>query len=185
MSIDTMTTNLPATGTWTIDPAHTTVGFSVRHLGFSKVRGRFTSFEGQVEVGDDPASSHATVTIDAASFDSSSPDRDAHIRSADFLDADQFPHLTFQSTGVRHVGDDRYVVTGDLTIRGVTHAVELDTVYHGLAQDPWGGTRASFTATTQIDREAWGLTWNQALETGGVLVSKTVTIELEVQVVQA
>lgn len=185
MTTTTTAATLPATGTWTIDPSHSRVGFAVRHLGFSKVRGGFTRFEGTITVAEDLTASSADVTIDAASFDSADEGRDAHVRSADFLDVDNHPTLTFVATGVRHVEDDRYVVAGDLTIRGVTQRVDLDTSYLGSDVDPFGNTKAAFEATTQIDREAFGLTWNAALESGGVLVGKKVTVELEIQVVKA
>lgn len=175
----------PAPGVWNIDPAHTTVGFSVRHLGFSKVRGVFNEFEGTVTVGEDPTDSKVEVTIQAASFDSGVADRDAHIRSADFLDVDNQPTLTFVGSDVKPAGDDRYVVTGDLTIRGTTRTVELDVAYLGVGADPYGNEKAGFEATTEINREDFGLTWNAALESGGLLLGKQVTIELDVQLVKA
>lgn len=184
MSTTTTTTPL-ATGTWTIDPSHSTVGFVVRHLGFSKVRGVFTAVEGSIEVADDLTASTAQATIQAASFDSGDAGRDEHVRSADFLDAEQFPTLTFAATDVRHVGGSDYVVSGDLTIRGVTQPVELATEYLGSDTDPFGNVKAGFEATTEIDREAFGLTWNAALESGGVLVGRKVQIVLEVQATRA
>lgn len=175
-----MSTPLP-TGTWNIDPSHSTIGFTVRHLGFSKVRGSFKEFEGTVTVADSLDASTATATIQAASFDSGDAGRDDHVRSGDFLDAESFPTLTFVATDAKQVGDD-YVVTGDLTVRDVTKPVELKVEYLGADTDPFGNEKAGFEATTEIDREEFGLTWNAALESGGVLVGKKVTIDLFVQV---
>ncbi|WP_052664941.1 YceI family protein [Nitriliruptor alkaliphilus] len=183
--MSTTTTTPLATGTWTIDPSHTTVGFVVRHLGFSKVRGGFNTFEGTIEVAEDLAASTAQVTIQADSFDSGDEGRDQHVRAADFLDVDNHPTLTFVTTGIRHEGGSAYVVTGDLTIRGVTQQVDLATEFLGTDTDPFGNVKAGFEATTEIDREAFGLTWNAALESGGVLVGKKVQIVLEVQATRA
>ncbi|MTV25218.1 YceI family protein [Nitriliruptoraceae bacterium ZYF776] len=181
----TSTAVRPEVGTWTIDASHSRVGFTVRHLGFSKVRGAFKSFEGTITVAEDVASSKAEVTIQADSFDSGDEGRDGHVRGEDFLDVEKFPTLTFVVTDVRHVEGNEYVVAGDLTIRGVTKPVELATEFLGSDVDPFGNTKAAFEATTEIDREAFGLTWNAALESGGVLVGKKVTIELEVQATRA
>jgi polyisoprenoid-binding protein YceI len=182
----TATTTAPlATGVWKLDPSHSTVGFVVRHLGFSKVRGGFTTFEGTVTVAEDVAASTAQVVIQADSFDSGDEGRDQHVRSADFLDVETHPTLTFEVTGVRHVRDNEYVLLGDLTIRGITRPVELATEFLGTDTDPFGNTKAGFEATTEIDREAFGLTWNAALESGGVLVGKKVQIVLEVQLDKA
>jgi polyisoprenoid-binding protein YceI len=184
--VTTTTATTPlATGTWTIDPSHSTVGFVVRHLGFSKVRGGFNAFEGTIEVADDLAASTATVRIEADSFDSGDEGRDQHVRSGDFLEVEAHPQLIFVATGVRHVEGSDYVVTGDLTIRGVTQQVELATEYLGTDTDPFGNVKAGFEATTEIEREAFGLTWNAALESGGVLVGKKVQIQLEVQATKA
>ena len=174
---------LPAAGTWAVDASHSSVGFKVRHLGVAKTRGRFTAFEGLVHVGEDPADTTVEVTIDAASVDSHDATRDEHLRSADFFDAADHPQLVFRSTGVAGAGD-RWQLAGELTIRGVTRPVTLDVTYEGVAGDPWGGTRAGFSATAEVDREEWGLTWNAALETGGFLVGKKVTLELEVELVR-
>jgi polyisoprenoid-binding protein YceI len=171
----------PPVGTWTIDPAHSTAGFVARHLMVTKVRGRFTDVEGRLVIGETPEASSVEVRMKAASIDTASPDRDRHLRSPDFLDVERFPQLVFRSTGIEITGETALRITGDLTIRDVTKRVVLDAEYEGLARDPWGGTRISFSATTEIDRERWGITWNQRLETGGVLVSKQVKIELDVQ----
>jgi len=178
----TSTKTLPATGTWTIDPSHSEVSFKVRHLGISKTRGRFGSFRGDIVVADQPEDSRVAVEIDAASIDTKDEGRDAHLRSGDFFDADSFPTLTFVTTGVEAQGD-RWVVTGDLTIRGVTRPVVLETEVAGLVTDPWGNQRVGFQASAEVNREDFGLTWNAALETGGLLVGKTVQIDLEVEAV--
>lgn len=180
-----MSTQLPESGIWAVEPTHTTVESVARHLRITKVRGRFNSFEGKITVAEPVTDSSIEVTIDAASFDSNNADRDAHVHSADFLDVENHPQITFRSTDVAEKGDDEFVVTGDLTIRGNTKPVTLELTYGGLTQDPWGNTRALFAAETTINREEWGLTWNQALEAGGVLVSKDVRIEIETQLVKA
>ena len=173
---------LPEVGTWRIDPAHSVVGFVARHLMVTKVRGRFTEVDGAVIIGESPETSKIDVTIHAGSIDTGTTDRDDHLRSPDFLDVERFPELTFHSTGLEVTGDGTAKVTGDLTIRDVTNPVVLDVEYDGLVTDPWGNTKAAFTAATEIDREDWGLTWNVALESGGVLVGKKVSVELEVQI---
>ena len=173
---------VPAVGTWVLDPAHSELSFVARHLMVSKVRGRFTTFSGDVTIADEPAGSGVDVTIDMASVNSGSAERDEHLRSADFFDVARHPEARFRSTAVRTSGQ-RAVVTGDLTIAGVTRAVDLDVEYLGVNTDPWGNQRAMFTAHTEIDREDWGLTFNVTLETGGVLVSKKIRIEIEAQAV--
>ncbi len=179
-----MSTQLPPAGTWAIEPTHSNIEAIARHLKVTKVRGRFGSFEGKVEVPEDALQSRVSVTIDAASIDTNSEDRDEHLRSEDFLYVEEYPTLTFESTDVREVGGG-YELDGDLTMRGVTKPVTLEVTYGGLTEDPWGNTRALFAAETTLDREEWGLTWNQALEAGGVLVSKEVKVEIELQLVQA
>jgi polyisoprenoid-binding protein YceI len=173
---------LPAAGTWSLDPSHTSVGFSVRHLGLSKVRGRFSSFTGDVVVAEDPSQSSVQVAVDVTSIDTRDDKRDEHLRTNDFFSATEFPTMTFTSTSVSGSGAT-WQVTGDLTIRGVTRQVTLDTTFEGTASDPWGGSRAAFTATTEVDREQFGMTWNAALESGGVLVGKKVKIEIEAEAV--
>ena len=183
--MSTTTQTLPATGTWTIDASHSEVGFSVRHLGISKTRGRFGAFTGTLSVdAENPGNSSVAVEIDAASVDTKDDGRDAHLRGEDFFDVESFPTLSFRSTGVRGSGSD-WVVEGDLTIKGVTRPVVLETELVGLERDPWGNDRVGFAATAEVDREAFGLTWNAALETGGVLVGKTVKIHLDVEAVKA
>ncbi|HEX9376655.1 MAG TPA: YceI family protein [Actinomycetota bacterium] len=172
---------IPAPGTWELDVAHSTLGFVARHLMVTKVRGAFDVFGGRIVVGGTPEESSVEVRVDAASIDSRSADRDKHLRSPDFLDVERFPELLFRSTKVERTGDTTLRVHGDLTIRDVTKPVVLEAEFSGLTDDPWGGKRVAFSATTEIDREDWGITWNVAMETGGVLVSKKVLIDIEVQ----
>lgn len=175
----------PRPGTWTIDPAHTSIEAVARHLMVSRVRGRFESFSGTVDVAEDPTESTAAVTIDAASINTNEDKRDAHLRSPDFLDADNHPQITFRSTAVEHIEGNRYRVTGELTIRGETREIAIDVDYFGVAVDPWGNDRAFLRGTTTLNREDWNMTWNQALEAGGVMVGKQLDVELDVQLVRA
>ncbi len=174
----------PAAGVYQIDKSHSMVEFVSRHLMVTKVRGRFTEFSGAITVGETPEESSVGVTIDAVSVDTGDEKRDAHLRSADFLDVENHPTLEFRSTDVEVVDDERLRVTGDLTIRGVTRPVELTVEFDGVALSPWGQEVIAFTARTEFDREDFGMTWNQALETGGVLVGKKVSIEISVQAVR-
>jgi polyisoprenoid-binding protein YceI len=171
-------------GTWTVDPSHSTVGFTARHLMITKVRGHFTDFDGTVTVADDPLASTLVADVRLDSVDTGNADRDAHLRSADFFAADENREMTFRSTGVREDGED-YVLAGDLTIGGVTRPVEFALEFDGVTRDPFGNTKAGFTATTRINRKDWGLNWNVALETGGVLVSDKIEVELDVQLVRS
>lgn len=177
------------TTTWTIDPAHSSVELAVKHMMFTTVRGRFKDFKGTIVV-DEQNPDHSTVEVEiaAASIDTGVADRDGHLRSADFLDTEQFPTITFRSKrveGAMKQEGDHFRVVGDLSIRGTTFEVTLDCVYEGMGKDPWGGTRAGARVTGRIDRRDWGLKWNQALETGGILVANEVRIEIEVQAVKA
>lgn len=185
MSEATATTELSAlTGTWTIDASHSRLGFSAKHAMVTTVRGSFKDFEGTLVLdGSDPSQSSATVTIKTASFDSGVADRDGHVRGADFLDVENFPTLTFTSTKVVQDGDE-YVMTGDLTIKGVTRAVDLALEFEGSQKDPWGNDRAGFSGETTISRKDFGLTWNVALDKGGVLVSDKVKIQLDVSAIK-
>lgn len=176
---------VPVAGVYEIDPAHSEVAFVARHLVFSKVRGRFERFNAVVTIGSGPEDSGVEATIEAASITTGSAQRDEHLRSGDFLDVASFPALRFRSTAVERTGQTSLLVHGDLTIRDVTRPVTLSVAYEGAGTDPWGNARAAFTATTEIDREDFGITWNQALETGGVLVGKKVTIELSIAAVRA
>jgi polyisoprenoid-binding protein YceI len=170
--------------TYTIDYQHSDVGFSVRHMVFAKVRGHFTKWSADLAFdAADPAKSSVNVTIEAASIDTREPQRDAHLRSPDFLDAEKVPQLTFRSTKVEKAGDKKYAVTGDLAIRGVTRPVRLDVEELGGGKDPWGNQRVAFAAKTRIDRGDYGLKWNQALEAGGVLVAEHVDIEIDVEAI--
>lgn len=176
--------DIPEAGTFSIDTSHSAAAFSVRHLMVSKTKGRFTDFSGDITIDEDPLKSSVAVTIQAASITTGDEQRDGHLQSADFLDVENYPTLSFTSTSVRHVKGDRFAVEGDLTVRGITKPVTLELEYSGAAVDPWGGQRAAFSASTKINREDFGLTWNQALETGGVLVGKDVSIDLEVEAVR-
>ena len=171
--------------TWAVDPAHSNVEFAVRHLMISTVKGRFGEVSGTVRVEDeDLAGSVVDVSINAASIDTRQPDRDAHLRSADFFDVDQFPMLTFRSSSIARSGDE-FHVGGDLTIRGVTRPVTLRVTEEGRTRDPWGGERIGFSATGRINRRDFGLTWNQVLETGGIAVGDEVKISLDVELVKS
>jgi polyisoprenoid-binding protein YceI len=170
---------------WNIDAAHSGISFSIRHMVISKVRGRFAKYMGKVELDEsDLARSFVEATIDAASIDTGTPQRDDHLRSPDFFDVENFPELRFRSTRIEKLDDARYRLTGELTIRNVTQQIELDVEYGGRRTDPWGNERIGFIATGALDRKDFGLTWNQALEAGGVLVGSRVDIELEVQAVK-
>jgi polyisoprenoid-binding protein YceI len=173
----------PAPGDWELDVAHTNLMFVARYMMLTKVRGRFNKFQGTIHVAERPKDSWAELTIDAASIDTDNETRDNHLRSSDFLDLENNPNITFRSTKVELLGDTELRVTGDLTIRGVTHEVTLDTEYLGAEKDPWGQTRIGFAAKTEIDREQFGVNWNQVLETGGVLVGKRAQIEIEAQAI--
>jgi polyisoprenoid-binding protein YceI len=174
-----------ANETWQVDGAHSAVSLAVRHMVISKVRGRFTRWNAKLALDTaDLSRSSVEVELDAASIDTGVADRDAHLRSADFLDAEKHPKLTYRSRRVDVVSKDRLRVTGDLTIRGVTREVVLDVEHGGQGKDPWGNQRIGFTATTSINRKDYGLVWNQALETGGVLVADRVDIEIELQAIR-
>ena len=177
-----------ATTIWQLDPAHTSIEFAVKHMMFTTVRGRFKAFTGSVHIDErNPDQSRVEVTIDAESIDSGVPDRDAHLRSADFLDVEHYPKILFRTTrvdGAHQEEGDRFKVAGELEIRGSAMPVTLDATFEGLGTDPWGKQRAGFAARTEIDRREWGLRWNQALETGGILVGNSVRIEIEAQAVK-
>jgi len=175
---------IPAPGTFAIDASHSSVEFVARHLMVSKVRGRFDSFAGTITVADDPLASSVEVSIDAASANTGESGRDQHLTSPDFFAVEEHPTIGFRSTAVRHVGGGDFEIDGELTIRGISRPVTLPASLEGVAGDPWGGQRVAFESTIEVDREEWGLTWNQALETGGVLVAKKVKLELAVQAVR-
>jgi polyisoprenoid-binding protein YceI len=182
MSIQTAA---PAVTRWAIDASHTLAEFSAKHLMITTVKGRFADVQGELVLDEaDPAASSASLTIATASLETGDPKRDGHLRSADFFDVETFPSMAFRSTRVEPAGGDEYRVTGDLTIRGVTRPVTLAVELDGEARDPWGGTRRSFTAQTKINRKDFGLTWNVALESGGVLVGEQVKVTVYVQAVR-
>ena len=171
---------------WTIDTAHSAINFSVRHMMFGKTRGQFNRWQGRLQlVPEKLTSSSVEVTIDASSIVTSDEQRDTHLRSADFLDAEKFPTLTFRSTRVDDLGGGNLRILGDLTVHGTTREVVLEAEYGGNTKDPWGNNRAGFGARTSIDRTDFGLKWNMALEAGGIVVGNKVDIEIEVEAVQA
>ncbi|MHB8467997.1 MAG: YceI family protein [Acidimicrobiales bacterium] len=184
MATRTATTTVPGyqAGTWTIDPVHSEVGFSVRHMMVSKVRGKFTGFTGTIATGDDPLESTVTAVVDLASIDTGNADRDNHIRSADFFDVEANQSMTYRSTGIRSDGDG-YVLHGELTLKGVTRPVPLHLELGGFGPDPFGGVRAGFTATGEIRRSDFGVDFNAVLETGGVVVGDKVEVHLEIEAV--
>lgn len=169
-------------GTWVIDPTHTEVGFSVRHLAISKVKGKFENFEGTLVTGDNFSDSSVEASAEVASVNTNQADRDAHLRTGDFFAAEEFPQLTFKSTGVRAEAGD-FKVDGDLTLRGVTKPVSFDLELGGFGTDPYGNYKVGFTATTVVQREDYGIKWNAALETGGFMLGNDVTLTLDVQAV--
>lgn len=167
-------------GVWTVDPSHSTVGFVARHLMVSKVRGSFTEFTADVKIGDQLEDSTVSATVQLASVSTGAEDRDGHLKSADFFDVENNPTMTFTSTKVTPD-----TLEGDLTIKGVTKPVTFDLEFDGVSADPWGGTRAGFEATPEINRKDFGLSWNVAVEGGGVLVGEKVKINLDIQLVKA
>ena len=176
---------IPAAGVYDIDPAHTAVEFVGRHLMITKVRGRFTDVRGRITIAEEPENSHVEVEIGVASVSTGNDDRDAHLKSGDFFDAEQYPTITFASTAVRERPDSTWEVDGDLTVHGVTRPVQLQVDFDGGGPSPFGDQRIGFSAATDVNREDFGLTYNMVLESGGVLVGKTARIELSVQAVAA
>ncbi|BCB80555.1 YceI family protein [Phytohabitans flavus] len=170
---------IPAPGTYQLDAAHKVVGFSARHMMVAKVRGTFTEATATITVAEDPLESAVTATIQAASISTGQNDRDNHLRSGDFLETEKYPTLEFASTGVKSHSGNEFVLAGDLTIKGVTRSVDLKVEFEGVGRSPYGFDIFGFSASTEIDREDFGLTWNVALETGGVMVGKKVKIEIE------
>jgi polyisoprenoid-binding protein YceI len=173
--------SVPSPGEYVIDTAHSSVEFVARHMMVSRVRGRFAGFSGTLTIAEVPEESHVEVTIDPASVSTGDPNRDAHLRSPDFFEVETYPSWDFRSTKVEHAGGEHWKVTGDLTLHGVTRSVVLDVEFSGASPTPWGTNAIGFTASTEVDREDFGLTWNAAIETGGVVVGKRVRIELEVE----
>jgi polyisoprenoid-binding protein YceI len=182
--MSTITRTQIPTGTYTIDTAHSTVGFVARHAMVTKVRGSFTEFEGKAVVADDPSRSSAEVTINVDSIDTRNEQRDGHLRSNDFLDVENHPQIAFVSTAVAPVGDVLRT-TGDLTIKGTTKPVTIDFAYTGSATDPFGNERIGFEGSVVINRKDWGVNWNAALEAGGVLVSEKVTLEFDISAIKS
>lgn len=174
---------LPAAGVWKVDAGHTEVGFVGRHFMLTKVRGRFTDVDATVEVGERPEDSKVTAVIEMKSVDSGDRTRDDHLRSADFFDVEKYPKATFTSTSVTWHGTAG-TMTGDLTIKDVTRPVTLKVDYLGYARDPWDNDRAVFSASGKVNREDWGLTWNMALEAGGILVSKEIELSLDLETIR-
>lgn len=179
------TTITDLTGTWNLDPAHSRIGFVARHAMVTKVRGTFNDFDATAEVGEDFASSKVNVTIKTDSIDTRSEQRDGHIKSGDFLSIEEFPEITFVSTAVAPTGDASFDLTGDLTIKGTTKSVTVPFGFDGAATDPFGNLRAGFEGSVVINRKDYGITWNAALETGGVLVSDKITLEFEISAIRA
>ena len=175
---------VPEAGTYVVDASHSTVEFVARHLMITKVRGRFNEFEGTVVIGQNPLESSVEASIKTASLDTADAKRDEHLRTSDFFGVEQHPTIDFRSTEIEKAKGGQWKLTGDLTVRGVTRPVELDLEFDGSTVDPWGGQRIAFSASADVDREDWGLTWNVALETGGVLVGRKVRLELNIQAVR-
>jgi polyisoprenoid-binding protein YceI len=173
---------IPA-GTWTLDPTHSEVSFSVRHLAISKVKGSFESFDASLVTDEDHTASKVTASIDVASINTNQKDRDGHLQTGDFFLAEEHPQMTFTSTSIEEKGDDAFLVHGDLSLRGVTKPVTLKSEFGGLVVDGYGQTKLGFSATTKIDRTEFGVSWNAALEAGGFTLGNDVTVTLEIQFV--
>lgn len=182
-STSSSTPSIPA-GTWTVDPTHTRIGFVARHMMVTKVRGSFHEFTADVEIAENPLESRLSAEVQMASIDTGNADRDGHLRTNDFFDVEQHPTMRLVATGFEPAGD-RYVMHTDVTIKGVTKPVDFELEFDGVGQDPWGNTRAGFTATTTVNRKDWGIEWNAPLETGGVLVGEKVQIEIDAQLVKS
>jgi polyisoprenoid-binding protein YceI len=182
--MSTTTVEIPgyATGTWTIDPVHSDVAFTVRHMMVSKLRGHFTRIEGELVLAGDPLASTVTATIDLGSIDTNNPQRDDDLRSANFLEIQTHPTMTYRSTGIRH-GEDGFDVDGELSLHGVTRQVPLALVVNGFTRDPYGGTRAGFSATAEIDRKDFGITTNIPMDGGGVVIGDRIQIYIEIEAI--
>jgi polyisoprenoid-binding protein YceI len=172
-------------GTWTVDPIHSSVGFKIKHMMIATVRGRFTEFDGTIEAAeDDPANSHASGSIKVASIDTGNADRDAHLRSRDFFDAEQYPEITFDSSRIRHIEGGIFALTGNLTIKGVTREVELEATVEGADTDPWGMERVGINVQGSINRTDFGLRWQERLAAGGLLVGEEVGLQIDISAVR-
>ena len=178
------TTTIVPTGTWTADTAHSTIGFSVKHLGIATVRGSFGEFEGTLEIGDDLSSAKVKGSAKVDSIDTSEPQRDAHLKSADFFDAENHPELTFESTSVREIDGETFEITGDLTMHGVTKPITLKAEVQGTETDPWGNERVGLEITGKLERSDWNMKFNQALGSGNLMVSDTVKLALDISAVK-
>ncbi len=173
------------TGTYTVDAGHSSIGFTARHAMVTNVRGAFTDHEGTLTLdGSNPAASAASITVRMASIDTGAPDRDNHLRSADFFDVETYPEMTFRSTGAEQLGGSDYRITGDLTIKGITRPLSIDLEFNGSATDPFGNERVGFEGSATIKRSDWGLTWNAALEAGGVLVSDKIKLNFDISAIK-
>ncbi|GGQ88073.1 MULTISPECIES: YceI family protein [Streptomyces] len=173
------------TGAYTIDPAHSTIGFVARHAMVTNVKGKFNEFTGALHLdGTDPSKSSASIDVTMDSIDTGSADRDGHLKTADFFKTDEFPQMTFRSTATQALGGDDYRITGDLTILGVTKPLTIDLEFNGAAKDPFGNERVGFEGKAEILRSDWGLTWNAALETGGVLVSDKIKLNFDISAIK-
>ncbi len=170
---------------WAIDPTHSEIGFKVKHMMFTNVSGKFNAFEASIENEDDQFdTSVVSFSAEVNSVDTNNADRDNHLRSADFFDVEQFPKISFKSTGIKKINEGQFKVSGDLTIKDVTQNITLDAEYSGLMKDPWGNTKAGVSLNGKINRKEFGLTWNAALETGGVLVGEDIKLTAEVQLIK-
>jgi len=184
MSTTLQTQTLIPTGTWSVDPAHSRVEFQVKHLGIARVRGNFESFAGTLRIGDDLESAEAYGTVDIASISTEEETRDAHLRSPDFFDAERYPQAEFTSTSIRQTGDGEFEVTGELTLHGVTREITLNAEVTGTEEDPWGNQRVGLEITGQLDRSDYGMTFNQVLGSGNVVVSDTVKLSIDISAVR-
>ncbi len=183
MSATSVTTPIPA-GTWNVDPAHSQVGFAVKHMGIANVRGEFTDFEGTLEIGQDLKSARAYGTVKAQSVDTNEPQRDEHLRSADFFDVAQYPELSFESTSIEALDEDEFRITGNLTIHGVTNEIVLHAEAQGTDTDPWGNERVGLEVTGQLSRGDFGMKFNQALGSGNMLVGDKIRLALDISAVK-
>jgi polyisoprenoid-binding protein YceI len=172
-------------GVWNVDPAHSTIAFVARHLMVTKVRGQFTKFEGTVTIAEDRLQSKVEATVEIDSITTNDETRDGHLKSSDFFDLEKNPTMTLVSTGLEEKGRDKYLMHSNLTINGTTNPVDFDLEFEGVSGDPWGGTRAGFSATADVNRKDWGIEWNVMLETGGVMIGEKVKLELDIQAVKA
>jgi polyisoprenoid-binding protein YceI len=182
--ISTSQTTLVPAGTWTVDPVHSTVGFSVKHLGIATVRGKFDEFEGTLEIGEGDESARAHGTVKAVSVNTNDSGRDEHLRSADFFGVEANPELSFASTAIEHVDDETFLITGDLTMNGITKPIKLTAEVQGTETDPWGNERVALEVYGQLNRGDWDMTFNQALGSGNLLVGEKVKLELDISAIK-